>query len=211
MNTKLVIAAIAGLALLGGGGYVLYNKSQTNTDTQMTAPTQTEPMTSAGSLMSLFSLGNNQKCTYTDSTSESMGTIYINGPRVRGDFTANNFGSHMITDGKTMYMWMDGQSQGFKSTIASVEEAASKFTGQADSTSNESVDLQSQVDYECGEWAVVETMYQAPEDVNFVDFSQFGTTMQGESETEDSGMQCASCDALPGSAQTQCKQALGCE
>jgi len=133
-----------------------------------------ESVTSGGnSLRGLLTSGSNQQCSFKDEDSE--GTVYVAAERMRGNFTTTVDGkttvAHMIIDNNTMYNWVDGENTGF--TFAFDPEDADVEEGEADTPtqSDESVDLDKEVDYNCSPWSVDNSFFTPPADVDFQDFS----------------------------------------
>jgi hypothetical protein len=89
-------------------------------------------------------------CNFSDKESTTSGQIYMSAGRVRGDFSTvvegNEVKSHMYTDGREMYFWMDGSNSGFKSSLTVTPSP------EAGKPANENVDLDRQSDFKCGPW-----------------------------------------------------------
>jgi hypothetical protein len=107
-------------------------------------------------------------CTFTSvvENSTSSGTVYIasNGD-MSGDFTsqtktAGTVTSHMIMKGGTSYVWSG--AQGAKMNVSASEATTASNT-------NQSVDLDAQVDYDCKNWTRDDSKFTVPTNVNFVD------------------------------------------
>lgn len=176
MNKKLIIAVVVVL-VLGVGGYFFW-KSQS---AKIPSGLQTGTETSSGlkSLKDLIAAGIAQKCTFstTDESGSSEGTTYVAGGKMRGDFTSVISGkttkSHMITDGNTNYIWMDGEKTGFKTTIEETGETETGDTSVSqDVTSQGGADLNAKADYKCSAWVTDSSMFTPPTNVQFTDFSQ---------------------------------------
>ena len=171
MNKTLIIAIVAVvLLLLGVGGFLLMSQSKPATrNTVSVSPSSSESpnTTQKTSLKSLMSLGANQTCTFTDAATGSSGTMYIGRGTARGDFQSTVSGrttmSHMINDGTVVYVWMDGQAQGFKSSLDAIE----KLSGSAQNT----VNVNAEVDYSCTPATPDAAKFTVPTDVTFSDFS----------------------------------------
>lgn len=212
MNKKVLVAVV--LLLLAVGGYFGYTKF-------MGGKVPGVPGTSSGpkSLKDLLSAGVAQKCTFS-STSESgssEGTTYISGGKVRGDFTTVASGktmvSHMISDGKTSYIWTDGEKNGFKMTVSdqpTATGAKTDYTG--GSSTNSAADLNQQADYKCSGWVTDGSYFTPPTTVTFTDFSQmYAPTSNAPSQGSGSSSQCSYCNSLTGDDKTQCLTALKCK
>lgn len=217
MNKKL-IAIVVGILLLGVAGIAYAKMKAGGTG----LPGSTASITGgAKSLKDLLTSGVAQKCTYstTEGTGTSEGTTYISGGKMRGDFSTTVSGkvtkSHMITDGKSSYIWTDGEKTGFKSTIADTT------TGNAPDTTNTTANVSGQgsglnqkADYKCLAWVTDGSFFTAPSDIKFTDLSEmFKVTPApaGKAGTTDNTSQCAVCDSLSGTDKTQCLSSLNCK
>lgn len=116
----------------------------------------------------------------------------------------------MINDGKDVYIWMDDQTTGFKTSLAAIEE----MSGQTGST--QAVDLNKEVDYTCASWTVDPIMFAVPTEVKFQDMSKMMENMGAITQspvpgaTSSNAAACAACENLEGDSQAQCKKALKC-
>lgn len=215
---KTVLMAVVGvvlLVILGGAGFFFLNKNKSNSSQQMTQESEAETeMAEARSFKDLMSLTSSQQCTFQDTETGSNGTVYGGNRKVRGDFTTNangqTVGSHVISDGQTVYVWTDGQTQGFKMSIAKIESMT------PDTTQN-SVDFNKKVDYDCDSWSVDSSKFELPSGIQFQSIDEM---MQGIDKTNMSpapsssgspkATNCSVCDSVPPASQAQCRQAMGC-
>ena len=204
MNKKLgLIIAAAVLFVLGLIGFLLVNKSSKTAP--INAGTTPEPSPSAQkmSLRSLLSFSGSQICNFSDTASTTSGQIHMSAGRVRGDFSTvaggNNIKSHMYTDGREMYIWMDGSASGFKSSLTVTPSP------EANKPANENVDLDRQSDFECGPWTPDDSLFVLPDTVKFSDLSTLMAVPTGGQASP-----CQACDRLTGDTATQCKKALNC-
>ena len=166
------------------------------------------------SLKNFMSMVGDQKCDFSDTETGSSGVVYLNSGKFRGDFSSNVNGkvtpSHMINDGKDVYIWMDDQTTGFKTSLAAIEE----MSGQTGST--QAVDLNKEVDYTCASWTVDPIMFAVPTEVKFQDMSKMMENMGAITQspvpgaTSSNAAACAACENLEGDSQAQCKKALKC-
>lgn len=178
-----------------------------------------ENSTKMSTLRDLMGLGTSQTCTFTDPQSKSTGTIYVGGGKARADVdivleSQPEYISHMVNDSEAVYVWQEGQTTGFKTTLADIGEISENSEVPAE---DKTVNVDNQIEYECHGWSVDQSKFELPSDVEFTDMStmmkdamkQAGDVM--ESQNEDvKAQQCSVCDSLSGDAQTSCKQALGC-
>ena len=186
------------------------NSSKTPSSTQVT---QTDkPASSQSSLKSLKDLiasGQAQKCTFKDKSAavDVEGTTYIANGKMRGDFNSaigeNNIMMHMIVIDKTNYTWMDGQTTGYKMVFDPANMEAPTGTQQ-------SVDVNKLIDYNCSNWTVDSSVFTPPSNVKFSEFGAV-TAPTGSTGTKTIPQnQCAACDYLSGDAKTQCRTQLNC-
>lgn len=208
-NTILAIATIV-ILLLTAGGFLLSKKAsyKTSLPTQ-SATTNQETQAESKSLKDLFTSGVSQTCTFSVG-SESTGNVYVANGKMRGDFTVNAadkvITSHMISDGKTSYVWMDGEKTGFKmafdvSNASPVPEASASTT----------VDLNKKFDYNCTPSVSDASKFSLPTDVTFTDMSELKAPKIPAGGMDAKAAQCAACNQAPSGYQAQCKAALGCE
>ena len=171
----LLIIAIIAILAIGGGAYVVTKNKDANDDKnegvelddrrgdiqyedKMKGDDKDDDKETKGSLRSLLALGKNTMCTFTSvvENSTSSGTVYIaaDGP-MSGDFSSQtssgNITSHMIMKGGTSYVWSGTQG------------------ATTSSNTNQSVDLDAQVDYDCKNWTLDNSKFTVPTNVNFVD------------------------------------------
>ncbi len=167
-----------------------------------------------GNILDLAKLGKTVKCTYEAEYegSKMSGVTYISGDKIRADFTTTDaenekVDGHMILDGSWEYTWTTLSDQGVKMNIKDLENKVQQNTD--GTNSDKSFDaLSDDVKYNCTKWAADNSMFEVPNNINFVDFTE--TLDSFTSESEEGGL-CSACDF----AQTQeaidaCKQQLGC-
>jgi hypothetical protein len=209
MNRKILIA-IGILLLLGGmGAYLFMSKGKSPAATPTQEQAASSESSTPKSLKDLIGLGTAQECLFS-ADEGSGGVVYVAGGKVRGDFSTQNEGqtiiSHMIVDGQTSYVWMEGQEMGYKFTFD--ESTQTQDQGQ---TSQTAVDIDQKVDYNCKSWNSDPSMFTLPEDVEFSDMSQLTAPTGEQTSADTKAAQCAACDSAPEDAQAQCRAALGCD
>ncbi len=173
MNKK-VLGVIGAIVVIGLVVYFMTAKKgvdepanqETNTQTE-TNDTSNQPQTTSqnNSLKGLLASGS-QKCTYSDA--QSQGTVYTANGKARMDMSTVTNGvtssMHAVIDGTTYYSWVDGQPSGFKfSTTAATGSAGT----------NQNVDLEKKIDYNCDSWSADVSMFVLPANVQFTDLSSF--------------------------------------
>ena len=200
MNKNVLIAIAVVVLLALGGAYFLYGRPSSPLTSTSGTPTTSS---AKKSLKDLIALGSSQQCKFQDAAGNS-GTMYVSGGKSRGDFTSTangaTVGSHMLYDGQAMYIWMDGQSQGYKSTLDATSAPDSAAGSQA-------MDVNQALDYDCSSWSVAATSFTPPAGIEFLDASAMlapGTPGTGSSD------QCAACASLTGDSQAQCLTTLNC-
>ena len=207
MNKNLL--PIIGVVVLLGLGYFFFGKRTTNQPFSPTGPR---------TLASLLGL-DSQMCTYEDTEAGDKGTYYVAKGRMRGDATTTEDGqtrlSHMIYKDGTMYIWMDGEKTGYKMTT-NFEEKTDVETKETDTQTPASAafDTDKEIDYRCNAWRADNSIFELPEGVNFMDFSQYAMPAVPATENGSSGVdtssQCAACESLDGDTKAQCLTAFGC-
>lgn len=202
MNKK-VVAIVAVLLVLLLGGYFFMTRGKPG------SLPGSQTSTSPSSLKDLLTKGVAQSCTF--SNEGSNGTVYVAGGKMRGDFDAVTEGktvkSHMIVDGNTSYIWMDGEKTGFKMSF----DPATQSEGSAESTTPGSFDAGADMNYKCGAWINDGSLFKLPADVSFATFAAPSlppTTTEGTNGGASS--QCSYCSSLTGDDKTQCLSALNC-
>lgn len=208
MNFRLLVVAI--LVLLLGGGVLLYfkgNKPNTTASVTPTPKPTVEAMTNQSSLMDLLNLGKTQKCTFdykASNNSETKGTVYLSGDKMRGDFniatTSNTKGDmSMIRSGDTSYMWGSLLPGGIKMTVSAKDLASNTQAKQY-------VDANQKVDYKCGTWIVDSSVFTPPANIKFTDYSSLmpKTQTSGTPTGTGTSAQCAYCNYLSGDSKASC-------
>ncbi len=180
-QVSIIIGVIVVLAILGIGAYVMSNKSANPSPAPQTsaqpAASVTSDSSTKGTLKSLLTSGKNVTCTFTYPDQTGSGTVYISSPKFRGDFSVKVEGkemmSHMIQDNGTAYMWTDGSTQGTKFKM-------DLNASPAPNASTQAADLNKEVDMKCSDWAVDNSKFAIPTNIQFADLSQMMNT-QGQS------------------------------
>ena len=221
MSRNLIVTIIVILVVVGAGGYYFMNRtavSPANPETQTPAVSPTTAMEKT-SLKSFMSMAGTQKCDFTDAENGSSGTVYLDSGKMRGDFSSNIDGkvtpSHMINDGQDIYIWMDDQTTGFKTSLTAIEEISN---AQGMTGVNQTMDINRQVDYKCESWSADAVKFAVPVEVKFQDMGAMMKQMQGmmsaapnaSAVPAGNAAACAACENLDGASKAQCKTALKC-
>ncbi len=130
---------------------------------------QAEPFTFKGTFFDLAKKTGSYKCSVAHSVSiaESIGTVYVAGAKIRGEFTSTvpqvnmKINSTMISDGTFIYTWTDMAKTGFKAKIVENAKPVSN-----DSVGNE---YMQNLEYSCAPWVADESKFAIPGDINFID------------------------------------------
>lgn len=225
MKSNVIVTIVVVILIAAVGGYYFMNRtSETPVTPSDSIPeasiSRSSTTTEKTSLKSFMSMGGNQKCEFFDSGNQS-GNIYLNSGRMRGDFISKvdnkETTTHMINDGSSVYIWMDDQTSGFKTTLESIEQMnqTEGVTGVS-----KTVDINKKLDYKCENWSADEAKFIVPADVKFQDTTkmlQDAAKMMQKSSPNVSALPlgnveaCSACGNLEGDAQTQCKKALKCD
>jgi hypothetical protein len=221
---KKVIIGVAVLIVLAVGGYLMMSKgSKNNSQAPSTSPASTAEATPTqaaqkNSIKDLLAKNISQTCTFNTSSENTsdQGTVYMDNGKVRADIdvTANSTltKTHIIADGKTSYVWVEGRSTGFKMAF---DVQATPEPG-ADSSSTGSLYANAKYNYDCKPWVVDSSLFTVPTSIRFMSLgtAQPNATTQpgGTSGTSgDTSTQCAYCENLTGDSKTQCLTALKCK
>lgn len=218
MKTLIAIALVIVVAL---GIYALSSNkdsaTQETTETTDRAQTENSDLQGTGGLKNILSLGKDLSCTFerSDDNGGFSGTAYVSGNKLRGDFTMHLEGtgdidSHLIKADDTTYVWMGNTGSKFSDTAIDADTKPQ--------TDTNSVNLDDEVKYSCSPWRKDTSKFEIPEDVTFTDLSALMENLPDTaidsttpSTTPVPKVDCSMCDQVPaGSAQDQCKAALGC-
>lgn len=210
MNTKL-IAIVAGVVVVGAGAYFIFTRGSSHTEGLASGPHTAQ--TNQTSIKDLMSAGNPVACTFTSTAGgyTSSGTVYVAQGSMRGDFVtegtaAGTIESHMIIKDNTNYMWTSQSAQGIKMTVDAQSTAPAG--------ENQAVSYDSKVAYDCNDWSPDSSKFSLPSGITFSDMSSMlpGSPSGSAGASADlKAQQCAACNALVGTQQTQCKAALQCK
>lgn len=167
MNMKIVIIVLVALLAVGVGGYYLTKDDNDSNNAVLN--------TGSTSINALLGQNNNSTCTYShtdESGNTSSGTVYLSGGRMRGNFTFQAAGqqtqySNVLRDNEYQFVWQDGSDTGFKSKIETLTSAGSDDSN----TTQQAVDQDKEYDFDCSDWRVDESMFNAPANVEFTDYS----------------------------------------
>ena len=210
---KTIIGAVIAIVVIAGAGYWFTHK-------QSGGAMMTQSPAVPGGMMSMKDLvasGVSQKCDFSEPESGTGGTVYIAGGKVRADFTsksqAGTIGGHMISDGTVVNTWMDGMTQGFKSSFTMTQTASST------AAPHKGLDPNKKTNYTCTPWSADASMFALPSGITFTDMSammQGGAAGAGANAGASAGPvgtrnQCAMCDKAPEPQRSQCKTALRCQ
>ena len=222
MNTKLVAIAVAVIILVGAGGFLLYNKSKTNTSpstqpsTSSSGSAKTEMMGGSSTLSDLFSGGKTQKCTFDvkgTTGGSTNGTVYVSGDKAYGNFAITDSSgkasnTYMIRNNDTFYIWGSSLPTGIKMTM-SLSDLASKTQGAQYSN----MDVNQKLNYNCSAWSVDNTLFTPPTTVKFTDESSIMQASPVSAGGTGSGgsAQCTACNYLSGSQKTNCLALYKCQ
>lgn len=172
MSTKIIIGVVAAVVVAAGAWYYMGGMNPATTDDQSGAAAlsgderNTATATQGeGSLESLVALGGNYECTVTmdQQGTQSQGTVYISGTKVRGDFAAQAEGmtmnASMISDGSFVYTWSDLMPQGYKMAVTA--------TGGSTGTAQSGFDMTAGVTYNCNPWTPETSKFVPPSNIQF--------------------------------------------
>ena len=209
-----VIAAVIAVIIIIAAAAVFTKSKKSQTPSQETSVTQkteeeSQETANKGSIKDLIGLEKNATCTITYPISDgtAAGTVYITSDkRIRGDFTTNVEGkdidSHMIAEGGWNYIWSSASPQGTKMKID--ENAPSPTPG----PQSQSVDVNSQVDYQCSNWSVDNSKFVPPSNIQFLEIGMPTLQTPQSANTQDKSQQ-SLCDQITDpEAKAACLEAI---
>lgn len=197
MNTRLIAIVVLVVILLGAGGLLFYNKSQSKpAQTQTETSTSPAPQANQNTIFDLLASGASQECTFdskVENQGETSGIFYFTKDKMRGDIATKAVDGKtsrfsMIRVGDDNYMWGSELETGIKMKLAAEDL---KNNDQASSY----VDLNKDFDYKCKGWSVDNSKFTPPANVKFTDFSQ---VMEGYTATPGGGtkMDASACASI---------------
>ncbi len=229
------------VACVAIAAFVYSSKVDAPTEVMVDGTVQDQRATAkkGNTLRDLLALGQSQKCTYSSTIegTTSDGTMYISGAKMRGDFatkttvngTTVSTESHMITDGKEMRMWTEGESMGI---LMENIDAQTDTKNPNTPVKNDMVDLDTDMNYNCEPWTARSSFFEAPGTVTFhsmTDMMQMnmpktapvtdvggdvgmGAGMEAGGMADMKAMQCQMCAQAPDAAsKAQCLKTFACE
>ncbi|MFH1186831.1 MAG: hypothetical protein V1697_01510 [Candidatus Levyibacteriota bacterium] len=203
----LIIAAIAILAIIGSALYLNLGKKTSNIPAE--EKTQTTGEMVKGTIKSLFGTNKNTICTINDTENQGSGKLYISNNKVRGDFTLKTEGemmeSHFIQDGEFTYIWSSEMEKGIKMKADLITEDSPEGDN---SFQEQAVDLNKEVDYKCSNWAVDNSKFAPPSNIEFSDMTYL-MMPKTTPPTDLNTIEGSPCDQMP-DAETKaaCEKAL---
>lgn len=185
MDKNIVWGGIALVIILALGGFMLSSKDaaapMTSTQSSVSPVTQTSAAPTPKELTSLRDLlasNTAQKCIFSDGPTN--GITYVNGGKVRSDFTTILDGEqesgHIVVRDDASYFWMDNATTGFKTEIKAAN-ATNQQTQVAGSSSLQQTDVDKKGNYTCGVWVADESVFVLPTNVTFNDLNKLLQTM----------------------------------
>lgn len=213
-KNTLFIVAFAVIFLFGAGVYIVMSRS-INSDIDLTDANSIidDVISGEKSLRDLMTTSSNIACTFDDTESGVEGEIFVANGNMRGDFIAQMNGttvnSNMISTSEKVYVWSDESDQGMVFTLEDIEEF------DVENEVSSSVDLDEEYNYNCRSWKVDNSVFQLPDNIEFIDYSEMLTQLEFMTGNDDQTIQgtseqCAACESLSDDARSACLQALGC-
>lgn len=215
MNKKtwliIVVAFIIIAALALGGIYLQSSKKTPSAKPVVTTQPKETSNAMKGSIISLLSGGKTLSCKVTYPDNKGTGTIVVADKKFAGDFDVkDNSGktttAHMISDGTDVYIWSEKLPMGVKMNLNAAKSAASN------AQTNQTVDINQNVDMQCGAWIVDNSKFVVPTAITFTDVSKYFNQNQTTTVAPQSGtkvMNTSLCDQITNaSAKAACIQAL---
>lgn len=179
------VVVVAGIAIIATRPKVSDAPQNTQTDTSATTTattTNTGTTTPGGKKMAFSSFikqGGSYQCTvtqYIDSayTSSTMGTVYISGEKIRGNYSVEVQGmkingSVIVRDGFA-YTWSSMASIGYKAKVTETANGSAQVNvNNSGSAASGSFSWNSDMigDYDCKPWTTVESQFTLPASITF--------------------------------------------
>ncbi|MBV9159820.1 MAG: hypothetical protein JO019_04460 [Candidatus Kaiserbacteria bacterium] len=204
MNNNNALYWVGGIivVVLLGAFLIFGMKGSTSSMNSTSTGATTSNASAPQSLKALLTSQTPQTCTF--SSGAETGTVFVASGKARGDFSTSVNGkamsAHMISDGTTVYTWMDGMSTGYKVSI--------NASAAASSSSSQSFNANQTMDYHCSPWSADNAKFQMPAGVTFTDVSAMMKASTGASGSVNA---CSTCDLAPAAQKAQCRAALGCK
>jgi len=181
-----------------------------------------EPKTTSvkGNLFDILNLNKTMKCTFSADAEGTLvyGTSYVSGKNVRyvSEVKASGMepvATNMLTDGEWVYTWSTEMQQGMKMKLDAFKETAATGDTKTENespTSEQAKNFESNYDYNCMDWTGDPKMFELPQGLEFVDFSQTVESMMQPSSDGKSQM-CAACSyAQNAEDKAACMKQFGC-
>ncbi|HLL61211.1 MAG TPA: hypothetical protein VK338_05820 [Candidatus Nitrosocosmicus sp.] len=220
-NSRILLIIGAIVVVTTSAFFVANNKAMKPAEPKkMTAePTQTTASESKEMAFKDFlNVDTSEKCTFEDTQNNTItkGTIYTTKGKVRGDITTTVDGkatvSHMVIEPTQMHIWVDGQKQGFKTTIDTETLEKAKQDAQ-----NMQMNVNQTYKYTCTPSKVDNAMFSLPTGIEFIDFSgimpQISVTGSAQATLtpgDPKESPCAACNGMSGDEKVQCMSANNC-
>ncbi len=172
---KNTIISVVAVAIVVVGGYVLITKKNTDTTTASDTATVQEgsamPNGKKMAFAEFIKKGGSYECSVTQNVQNiaSNGHVFIDGERIRGEFTTSVAGqtidSSMITKDGMAYVWSSMAPMGMKMPVVKNQNdtSAQPMSG------SYSFNAEQIGDYDCNEWKVDESKFALPSGITFQD------------------------------------------
>lgn len=168
------------------------------------------------SITDILSSGKAMTCTWEDGTGMN-GVMYVAGDRMRSEVmnvpqvSGEMIGTmYTISDGEWLYTWTSGSSEGTK---FSVKEDMMEETGSDEVMTDETAEpldpdmaeamkIDENYTYDCDTWRVDESLFVAPDNINFIDMDAIMEQMPGNVDLSNV------CDMLTGQEKAECESQM---
>lgn len=191
MDLQKIIVLCAGVVVVAGAGWFVYHNNkpgeteeaslnmpeenvvETTTEDTTTPEDGIEFLGGIGSLGDLHALGKRITCTYSYSDNRGTsgsGVAYFDRERMRMESTLTDSGvvseTNIINDGTSLYTWSVGDEGTFAFKMPAGETHANVAPQQGRAHTKT---LNEEVEYECSDWRVDESMFVPPQNIEFMD------------------------------------------
>ncbi|MDA8596895.1 hypothetical protein N9L26_01015 [Candidatus Pacebacteria bacterium] len=178
-----IVLAVIALALLGAGVWYFVaaepeaeEVTTTEVSSEVADDSELEKVSGVGSLAALMEAGDSITCSYSFSDESMTGTgigYFADGSmRLDAEMTyeGDEFNSHMIHDGTTLYMWGDTDEAPYALKMPA-PETDTLLVDEEGSIEQSQIDLDQEVTYDCEAWNIEGSVFVPPSDIAFVDYA----------------------------------------
>jgi len=131
-----------------------------------------------GNIYDLLKLNRDIKCTFKSESEDgtTLGVTYVTGGKTKTEVEIKNddmnIKSYSILDGDWIYTWTSESNQGTKTNLKEMEGVIDEDTDDNTAESSDYYNQYHEFDYKCTSWSPDESLFDLPENIEFVDLSE---------------------------------------